>query len=180
MTAAKALCAGDAWKDHRARIVSKRKGGGPRRQDARRIAEDGAELLPTAGSRDDGDFEDEITYAWISSLLSARVSSTNTYSTLRVARFACGYFGKSAEASSGLIITLNFWRSPRFYAMKAAGNALGLLYASTWIRDPRVLLEARKAMSLPPTCCVKRLRDPMSTSWPFLVSPFFFDLLNNG
>ena len=57
----------------------------------------------------------------------------NSYTTLRVARFAYGYFGKTAEASSGLMTTINFWRSPQFRAMKAASNALGLLYLSTWL-----------------------------------------------
>jgi hypothetical protein len=44
--------------------------------------------------------------------------------------------------------------------MKAAGNALGLLYASTWLHDPQVLLEARKAHATAANMLRKEIEKP--------------------
>ena len=82
---------------------------------------------------------------WITGLLSLSLAGNNTYNIARIAKFAHGYFGKTAGASSGLMATVNYWRNPHFQAMKAAGNALGLLYLTSWLPNPQIMLEARKA-----------------------------------
>ena len=102
-------------------------------------------LLDSEEPPDSGFLGEQFMNRWVPDLLSISVDGGSAYRPVRVAKFAYGYFGKSAEASSGLMTTFSFWQSPQFHAMKAAGNALGLLYASTWLHDPQVLLEARKS-----------------------------------
>lgn len=140
----KASSADDAWRDHRARNMSKSIRGSRRRR-KKRVAPEDLALLPPAEVHGAILVDENLMSLWISGLLSLSLAVNNSYTNLRVAKFAYGYFGKNAEASSGLMTTLNFWRSPQFYAMKAAGNALGLLYLATWLPHPQVFLEARKA-----------------------------------
>lgn len=136
----------DAWRKHRARSICKRPRGA-RKAGRKQATTDDVELLPS-GDDDGAPLVKEQSMSlskWVPDLLSLSKEGDSTFRPIRVAKFAYGYFGRSAEASSGLMLTFSYWQSPHFNAMKAAGNALGLLYVATWLHNPQVLFEARKA-----------------------------------